>query len=376
MNAISPHRVLVAGSGVAGLEALLAIRKLAKDRVELELLCPQQVLNYRPLTVAEPFGEGEPPEIDVRKLVDDVGAMHRPGVLTKVDPEQKTVLTSRGQTLRYDTLVIATGAVRLPAVPGALTFSERRDIAPLKRLLGEVEQGRVTKIGFVVPSGAGWPLPIYELALLTSTWAERHGQTSVEITLATPEWGPLALFGEAGSMSVRELLDRHHITFVPSSYPVRFEKGTLELAPSRRLTLDRVVALPQIEGPQIAGLPSEAHGFIPTDLHGLVSGVSDVYAAGDATTFPIKQGGLAAQQADAVARRIAARVAGTVEAETDPFRPVLRALLLTGGEPCFLQAELIGGQGAASLAAAEALWSPSGKIAAAELGPYLARKRP
>ena len=61
MNATSPHRVLVAGSGVAGLEALLALRKLAKDRVELELLCPQQVLNYRPLTVAEPFGAREPP---------------------------------------------------------------------------------------------------------------------------------------------------------------------------------------------------------------------------------------------------------------------------------------------------------------------------
>ena len=316
MNANIPHRVLVAGAGVAGLEALLAFRKLAKDRVELEVLCPQQVLNYRPLSVAEPFGAGETPQVDVTGLIVDVGAVHRPGAVTRVDPEQKTVWTSRGQKLRYDTLVIATGANRLPAVPGALTFSARRDIAPLRRLLGAVEQGRVAKIAFVVPSGAGWPLPVYELALLTSAWAKRHGQASVELTLVTPEWGPLALFGETASASVAELLDRRSITFVPSSYPVRFERGELELAPSRRLKVDQVVALPRIEGPRIPGLPSDGHGFIPTDLHGLVSGVPDVYAAGDATTFPIKQGGIAAQQADTVAQTIAARRGGRCRGST------------------------------------------------------------
>ena len=82
------------------------------------------------------------------------------------------------------------------------------------------------------------------------------------------------------------------------------------------------------------------------------------------------------KQADAVAQRIAAQAAGAVEIEADPFRPVLRARLLTGGEPCYLQAELTGGQGEASLAAAEALWSIPGKIAAAELGHYLARTLP
>ena len=174
-----------------------------------------------------------------------------------MDPEQKKVLTSRGQTLRYDTLVIATGAIRLPAVPGALTFSDRRDIAPLQRLLGEVEQGRVSKSGSSFPVEPAGHCRCTRLALLTSAWAERHGKANVEITLATPESGPLGLFGQTASTSVRELLDRRNITFIPSSYPVRFEKGVLELAPSLRLELDRVVALPQIEGPRIAGLPGE-----------------------------------------------------------------------------------------------------------------------
>ena len=372
MNRSIPQRVLVAGSGVAGLEALLALRKLAKDRVELELLCPQRVLNYRPLTVAAPFGEGEPAEVDVMKLVVDVGALHRPGVLTRVDPEQKTVLTSRGQKLRYDTLVIATGAIRLPAVPGALTFSERRDIAPLQRLLRGVEQGRVAKIAFVVPSGAGWPLPAYELALLTSAWAESHGQASVEITVATPEWGPLALFGETASTTVAELLHRSGIKFIPSSYPVRFERGELELAPSLRLKLERVVALPPDRGTADSRTPERRPRF-HSDRSLWVGFGSIRHLRSRRRDDVSDQAGGYRGTAGRRGRPEDCRSGGGA-AEADPFRPVLRALLLTGGEPCYLQAELIGGQGEASLAAAEALWSPPGKIAAAELGHYLAPK--
>ena len=60
-------------------------------------------------------------------------------------------------------------------------------------------------------------------------------------------------------------------------------------------------------------------GFLPTDEHGRVGGTVGVYAAGDATSFPIKQGGIAAQQADAVAECIAAGAGAPLE--TTPFRP-------------------------------------------------------
>ena len=67
-------------------------------------------------------------------------------------------------------------------------------------------------------------------------------------------------------------------------------------------------------------------------------GADAVLAAGDATTFPIKQGGLATQQADAAAATIAHALGATVE--PTPFAPVLRGLLLTGGAPLYLRAEL------------------------------------
>ena len=52
-----------------------------------------------------------------------------------------------------------------------------------------------------------------------------------------------------------------------------------------------------------------AHGFIAgRRARAGAAASSDVYAAGDATTFPLKQGGLATQQADAAAETIAAEL--------------------------------------------------------------------
>jgi len=141
--------------------------------------------------------------------------------------------------------------------------------------------------------------------------------------------------------------------------------------PGTSIAADRVVSLPRLRGVPLAGVPQDADFFIPTDGTGLVSGLPDVYAAGDITTFPIKQGGLAAQQADAVAEAIAARAGATVTPR--PFAPVLRGLLLTGSLPLYVRAELSGGRGASSTAANDPLWWPPGKIAARHLAPYLAQ---
>jgi sulfide:quinone oxidoreductase len=132
---------------------------------------------------------------------------------------------------------------------------------------------------------------------------------------------------------------------------------------------DRIIALPELFGPAIRGLPSAPHGFIPTDPHGRVQGVERVYAAGDGVDFAIKQGGLAAQQADAAAESIAA-LAG-VAIEPQPFNPVVRGMLLTGTAPKYLKAHITGGHGFSSEISDTPSWSPPVKIAAKYLAPYL-----
>jgi sulfide:quinone oxidoreductase len=147
-----------------------------------------------------------------------------------------------------------------------------------------------------------------------------------------------------------------------------FAAGALQIAPGGSIPADRAVALPRLEGPHLNGVFSDPQGFLPTDLFGQVHGEVDIWAAGDATSFPLKQGGIAAQQADAAAESIAARLGATLE--PSPFRPVLRGLLLTGMSPRFLRAE---GSPAVSLVDTEPLWWPPAKIVGRYLAPFLAR---
>jgi sulfide:quinone oxidoreductase len=116
-------------------------------------------------------------------------------------------------------------------------------------------------------------------------------------------------------------------------------RNVLQPHPTREcVSVDRVVTLPLLSGPAIEGLPHDAAGFLPVDAHGRVDGAPGVYAAGDATDFAIKQGGIACQQAEAAAEAIAAQAGAAIEPA--PFAPVLRGLLLTEHDTRWMQRAL------------------------------------
>ena len=364
----SALRVVVAGGGVAGLEALLALRALAEERVEIELLAADSQFWYRPLAVGEPFGLGELHGLDLGLVADDVAAGLTLGTLAAVDVDAQVARTAHGAELEYDVLVIAVGAKPVDAVPGAFTFRGPADTASFRSLLAECTAGDLRRLAFALPGGAGWPLPLYELALQTAS-AVRERRSDVELMLVTPEETPLELFGPAAGEAIEALLEERGIELRTCVYPDAFDGELLSLKPEGTIAADRVVALPRLDGPEIAGVPRDARGFIPTDSNARVLGLTNVFAAGDATSFPVKQGGLAAQEADAAAEAIAA-LAGA-ELAPQPFRPILRGLVLTGGVPLFARAELTG-SGSPFTAGSDALWWPPGKIVGRYLAPYLA----
>jgi sulfide:quinone oxidoreductase len=362
-------RVVIAGGGVAALEAALALRALAEERVTVELVAPEPRFWYRPLAVAEPFGFGQARHFDLAQLAAAAGATYSPGVITSVDPGARLLRTSTGGSIGYDALLVACGAVPTTAVTGALTFRGPADSDRFRHLLEEIAARAVGRVAFVVPWGAAWSLPIYELALMTAAYLEERELDTVELTLVTPEDEPLAMFGQAASEAVRALLEERAIAFRAGVCAVEVVDGELELVPDGTIATDRVVALPRLRGPNIDGLPQTVEGFLPVDAHCRVTGLTDVFAAGDITSFPVKQGGIATQQADAVAELIAAEAGADVTPQ--PFRPVLRGLLLTGRQPRYLRHELTGSAGATSTANAEPLWWPPAKIAGHYLAPFL-----
>ena len=371
MTGAEPMRVLIAGGGVAGLEAALALRDLARDRVELALLDPADAFVFRPMATAEPFARGHAQRIPFDRIASDVGATFFSGALSEVDAERREVRTSAGAVLGYDALLLAVGGRSMPAYQRALTWTPETDAQIFGGLLQDLEQGYSKSVAFVVPPSVSWPLPAYELALMTAWQAKGMGQSDVRVTVVTPEHAPLEAFGPEGSASVRVDLEEAGVTVETDAYVVEDGAGTqrLLIRPAERvLDAERVVALPRAVGPDIPGVAGDELGFIRVDRNGAVAGAEHVWAAGDATIFPIKQGGIAAQQADAAAQAIA-HAAGA-DVEPAPFRPVLRGLLLTGRGAEWMRQDIAGGGGEGT-AARHALWWPPTKVAGRYLSPYL-----
>jgi sulfide:quinone oxidoreductase len=334
MTSSLPTRVVIAGGGIGGLEAMFALRSLAGYRVLLTLMTPDPVFRIRALSVGDPFSGPALRRYDVGRLCSEVDAEFVQDAVASVDPGARTVTTGGGETVPYDDLVLAMGALQRAPYAGGITFRGLEDAEAVHGLIQDVELGAVESVVFVVPSGTTWPLPLYELALLTAERAFAMG-VDVGLTLVTPEERPLGYFGLDASATVTGLLRDAGIELLTETHVRDLDHGTaVGIDGTPVVQARRAVTIPVLEGRRIPGVPTDARGFVPVDEHGAVIGLPGVWAVGDATTFPLKQGGLAAQQADAAAAAIAAGAGASVALTT--HHPIMRAKLFTGGRPAHL----------------------------------------
>jgi len=362
--------VCIVGGGVAAIEAALALFDLAPTQTDVTVIAPNSEFVYRPMTVTEPFSFGGARHYPLAPILADAGAKQLVDELSWIEPKKNTLHTKGKEAIVYDALILALGARAHPRYAHGTTIDDRRLDETLHGLIQDIEGGYIHSMAFVSPGRMAWPLPLYELALMT---AGRAYDTQAELTttIVTPEDSPLAIFGQTASDAVSELLQHANVQTITSAYAEVPEGNEVVINPgNRRLKVDRVVALPELSGPGVRGIPLGENGFIPVDQHGHVREVNGpIYAAGDAIDFPIKQGGLGAQQADAAAESIAALAGAPVTPK--PFDPVIHAKLLTYGEPLYLTAQISGGHGFSSEASHTPSWSPPSKIAARYLAPYL-----
>jgi len=368
-------RVLIAGGGVAGLETLLGLRALAGDRLDITLVTPELRFVNRSMAVYQPFRPQRVRGVRMQDVTAEHGARWHRGALDRVEHQRRVVVTRDRDELPYDTLVLALGArpEREWQSERVLTFHDGRDGPEYRLLLHRLRERRFNKLAFVRPAGASWPLPLYDLALMTAADCTAHHRADVELSLITPEEEPLGMFGAPASDAVARLLDERGVTLYTSSSGVPGRPGWLEISPGgRRLSIDRIITEPRLVGPRLRGIPCGRDGFIHTDPHGRLPGLDSVYAAGDATAFPIKHGALATQQADAVAETIAASAG--VNLDPQPFRPVLRGVLLTDTTARYLRADISGCAGDDSTISREPLWWPPNKLSGRYLAPYLSRQ--
>lgn len=353
---------------MAALEAAIALREMAGEAVHVTVVAPSDTFSYRPLEVGEPFGLGHPRAYELAPLVAGLGAAFVHEAATAVAPERHEVTLASGAALHYDELIVATGATAHPAYEHGICFDHGHDPQAFDELVADLRSGLATSVAFVVPPGVHWTLPAYELALFTVEWGrERPG--GVEVTILTPEEEPLGIFGGEASEAVAQTLTAAGVHLITSVSAEVVTDATVRVG-GTWFSAARVVALPAWSGPRLAGLPCDAEGFVQVDPYGHVLGCADVLAAGDATTGSVKQGGLAAQQADRIVHGIALRVGA--HPSPLPETHVLRGMLHTAEGPLYLSRALDPATDTSAATSRSPLWWPPSKIAAPRLVSHLA----
>jgi sulfide:quinone oxidoreductase len=364
-------RVVIAGGGVAALEAALALHELAPgDWVEVTLVAPNAEFRYRPLTVHEPFKPAATANYSVAEISERAGARLLVDSFKWLDPADRVLHTGGGRSLPYDAVLLAMGAKTHPRFRSVLTLDESHIAEQLAGLMNSIDSGSLRRVAFVVPSLPIWSLPAYELALMTANRAAAQGK-DVAVMIVTPEDSPLSALGINASTEVAELLAQAGVTTITSAACQIREKGRIDLYPLRSsILVDEIVSLPELYAPSLPGVPTSAErGFVTIDSHGAVHGLKGVYAAGDLTDTPVKHGGLSADQADVAAHTIAALAGAPVEPRA--LRPALHVMLLGAEQPLFIRSQMLGEHGIDLEFSREPLWQPAERLQSEYLGPVL-----
>jgi NADH dehydrogenase FAD-containing subunit len=323
MTAQSQPRIVVVGGGFGGLESAFYLRMKLQDRAHITLVSDQDYFLFKPNTIYIPFGL--PVEKLKIRLEKPTRRRHIDFVQThvrEIDPVAQTVLGDRAK-LPYDFLVVATGAgMRPQEIPGLAEYAETiwtpADMLRLRgaysTLLAGAKEGKRRQVLFLVPPNNKCAGPLYEMVFMLDTWLKRQqAREMVDIAWSTFEAGYIQAFGPRLDEAVTKEFEERSISGFKSYVVEKVEQGRVTYRNGQSLPYDLLISFPPyVASTPFPPLPSDDRGFIATDpASRQVVGHPEIYAAGDAGDFPVKQAFLAFLQADAVAAHLSAQVLGT-----------------------------------------------------------------
>ena len=361
-------RVVICGGGIAGVEGLLRLRRLAGDAVDVTLVSPQEEFVYRPLAVFEPFAGVAARRHPLQQIVSDAGARWIRDRVESIDGTAHTVQIENGHELSYDALLLALGGRETSPYENADVFSDHDAGQSVRAMVDEIDSGHLESVAFVVPDWPVWPLPLYELALMTAGHAASQGR-ELTISFITPEGRPLKAFGQAAGDAIVLLFEQTGIN-LHTGVVAQVPAPALITFGDTRLHAQRIITLPKVTGPAVRGVPAGRNWSVPIDERCCVQDMDGrVFAAGDATDFVVKHGGIGAQQADIAAAGIA-HLAGVGE-RPPRLQPLIRGRLSTGNRPLYIAARVTDGLGWDSTVYDQPPWPADEKVVAEELSLYL-----
>jgi len=386
--------VCVVGAGTAGLEALLAARECLGAAAELRLIAPDREFRYRPMSPGSLFRPAEERGVAIAELAAQAGAEWVADHAAAVYEQERQVLTRDGDTVDFDFLLLALGSRPRRALRQGYLWERGGDPSFLDQIISGMLAGEIRSAAVAAPRGARWPLPAYELALVLAWTA---ADTGARVTLITAEEHPLAALGPEATATVARALDAAHVETITGVEPADArredrsspERTHLVLVPEQRAELDnalahhredstrmrvhdganaefdRLISLPTVDGPALAGVATDAAGFIEVDEQLKVCGSERVWAAGGCISAALEHSALGARQADAAIGAIASAI-GEESGAPALGAPELTGVLLTGQRDGWLAENPVGTREPST----RCLWWPPGRA----VGRMLARR--
>ena len=201
----SSFDVVIAGGGIAALEALLGVRELAPEAVRIQLLAPEREFVHRPMFVAEPFGIGEAAGSSSPRSPPTTAPLSRGCArVRRYDRPHPAHVRGRRSPLRRAARCRRRSAGA--SSTRALTFGDPNEREFFTALLDQLGRRPGEQLAFLVPPEVKWSLAAYELALLTASHLEERAAEHAKVAVVTHEAAPLEIMGADGAHALRELL--------------------------------------------------------------------------------------------------------------------------------------------------------------------------
>jgi sulfide:quinone oxidoreductase len=320
------RRVVILGGGTGGtLTANRLRRRFPASDLQIVVVDQDDRHVYQPGLLFVPFGLAR-----VEDLVRPRGRQLHRGVdfvrsaVERVDLEAEAVHLADGTVLRYDVLVVASGARLVPEEtegltgPGwmerVFTFYTPEGASALEAALATFDGGRL--VVNVVDLPIKCPVAPLELCFLADWWLQERGiRDRVQLTYATPLDGaftkPVASEHLAGMLAEKgiELVTEFNTGEVDGA------GGRLIGYDGREIGFDLAVVVPLHAGAEYVqrspGLGDDL-GFVPTHERTLQSkAAANVFAIGDAADIPAsKAGSVTHFEGETLVENVARQLAG------------------------------------------------------------------
>lgn len=325
--------ILVLGAGTGGIVTAKELSNKAGNDGEVNpvkiILFEKEEKNvFAPSLLWLMVGKRKPQQVyrSTKKLA-GAGVEVVIGEIEKVNPESISV-TVKGKEYKGDYMVISLGVEQTPehnlnkfgfdfyTVEGAAAFNEK------------LQNFKGGKIAVVVPSlPFKCPAAPYEAAMLIASFIHKKALSSkTEISLYTPEPGPMGVAGKELSGAVKQMVESKGIKYFPEHQITSATEKTLTFAnlpagqaSGKTAEYDLLAFTPKHQCPAVISKTNliGKSGWIEANRNTMETQFPNVYAIGDITFIPLemgkplpKAGVFAHYQAETVANNIAQNIYG------------------------------------------------------------------